>query len=474
MDFFESDDDIDNDDEANEEASSTGRLKIKSPEPNVRLIYFVPSTPTEVAVTSEGQQNVKTEVLIAKVDATTHRISIYPFKTFDMYDDYLDQKYQKIKEIVIDWYENNLPEDEDDAINIFENFPQGFIKRFQFGFGFQRDYRFIIHSLEKMDNINKLLILSDSKTEIKSNENTFILNFFDYHEIRKEINRISRHGQRASRAIKTFNVDEMLQKNIYENAAAVLNLKGEVDEIEQLIESGLENRSRKYVTHQQKKAVELVTKSSEQIFKQNPQALIKLHQNIELVTLDRLIDRYEQMIEKSVSEAVWQKLFTNNPFILSLAFGFPVMLVQSQAYVGGGRIQGDGEKIADFLVKTKSTNNAAIFEIKTPQTKLVRSRPFREGIHGPSSDLTDAINQIGDQINKLLMNIYSIKVNSKIFDLESYSVQGVLIVGCTPAESDEKKSLDLFRANIKNINILTFDELLEKLRQLHSFLSTAN
>lgn len=72
------------------------------------------------------------------------------------------------------------------------------------------------------------------------------------------------------------------------------------------------------------------------------------------------------------------------------------------------------------------------------------------------------------------MNIYSIKVNSKIFDLESYSVQGVLIIGCTPAESDEKKSLDLFRTNIKNINILTFDELLEKLRQLHSFLSTAN
>ena len=35
----------------------------------------------------------------------------------------------------------------------------------------------------------------------------------------------------------------------------------------------------------------------------------------------------------------------------------------------GGDVE-DGEKIADFLVKTKSTNNAAIFEIKTPYCSI--------------------------------------------------------------------------------------------------------
>jgi len=36
-----------------------------------------------------------------------------------------------------------------------------------------------------------------------------------------------------------------------------------------------------------------------------------------------------------------------NPFILSLAFAYPVFLIQDQAYVGGATIRGAGEKIAE-------------------------------------------------------------------------------------------------------------------------------
>lgn len=472
MNIYESQDEIDND-ESNEDSSSAGEIKVVKTESNLRMIYFVPPDFSEMENVFGPKKARKSEILISKIDAATRTTTLYPFKTFEEYDDYLEPKYQNIKELVVDWNGDTLPEDDGDVIDIFENLPPGLIKNFRYGFGLQRDYRFIIHSLEKMDEISKLSILAGPKTENRSRENTFILNLSDYNEVRKEINRITRNSQRVAREIKTFNVDEMLQKSVYENAAATIDLKGEVSEINQLVESSLAVKSRAHVNNAQKNAVELIAKSSAQIFQKNPESLIKLHQNIELVTLEGLIEKFESMIQRAVSESAWQKLFTNNPFILSLAFGFPVMLVQSQAYVGGGRVQGDGGKIADFLVKTRSTNNAAIFEIKTPQTKLVRSKAFREGVHGPSSDLSDSINQVSDQINKLLLNIYAIKVNSRLFDLESYSVQGVLIIGHTPSELDKKKSLDLFRANIKNINILTFDELLEKLRQLHHFLSAA-
>lgn len=472
MNIYESQDEIDND-ESNEDSSSAGEIKVVKTESNLRMIYFVPPDFSAMENVFGPKKARKSEILISKIDAAARTTTLYPFKTFEEYDDYLEPKYQNIKELVVDWNGDTLPEDDGDVIDIFENLPPGLIKNFRYGFGLQRDYRFIIHSLEKMDDISKLFILAGPKTENRSHENTFVLNLSDYNEIRKEINRITRNSQRVARGIKTFNVDEMLQKSVYENAAATIDLKGEVSEINQLVESSLAVKSRAHINNAQKKAVELIAKSSAQIFQKNPESLIKLHQNIELVTLEGLIEKFESMIERAVSESAWQKLFTNNPFILSLAFGFPVMLVQSQAYVGGGRVQGDGEKIADFLIKTRSTNNAAIFEIKTPQTKLVRSKAFREGVHGPSSDLSDSINQVSDQINKLLLNIYAIKVNSKLFDLESYSVQGVLVIGHTPSELDRKKSLDLFRANIKNINILTFDELLEKLRQLHHFLSAA-
>ena len=40
-----------------------------------------------------------------------------------------------------------------------------------------------------------------------------------------------------------------------------------------------------------------------------------------------------------------------------------------------------------------------------------------------------------------------------------------------PQEKDRIKSFELFRTNLKNVEVVTFDELLEKLTQLHKFLA---
>ncbi|WP_216644722.1 Shedu anti-phage system protein SduA domain-containing protein [Candidatus Thiodictyon syntrophicum] len=60
---------------------------------------------------------------------------------------------------------------------------------------------------------------------------------------------------------------------------------------------------------------------------------------------------------------------------------------------------------------------------------------------------------------------------SRIHDIESYAVHSFLIIGKTPTEVDQQKSFELFRRNSKDVQIVTFDELLEKLRQLRSFLA---
>ncbi|MFB1071369.1 Shedu anti-phage system protein SduA domain-containing protein [Vibrio diabolicus] len=67
-------------------------------------------------------------------------------------------------------------------------------------------------------------------------------------------------------------------------------------------------------------------------------------------------------------------------------------------------------------------------------------------------------------------NIAAIKNNNRLYDIESYAVHCILIIGTIPDDEDKKKSFEIYRRNSKNVQIITFDELLLKLKQLHEFL----
>ena len=140
--------------------------------------------------------------------------------------------------------------------------------------------------------------------------------------------------------------------------------------------------------------------------------------------------------------------------------------------MGGRTLSGSGDTIADFLVKNRLSNNAALFEIKKPGTQLLRKTPYREELYAASSDLAGAISQMLDQKSEFQKDIARIKENSRIYDLESYSVHGVLVIGTTPSHRNQQKSFELFRGNSKDVTIVTFDELLAKLKSLRDFLSS--
>jgi hypothetical protein len=57
-------------------------------------------------------------------------------------------------------------------------------------------------------------------------------------------------------------------------------------------------------------------------------AIVKLHEEIELASLDELISHMEAKLTSKATESQWQKLFEANPFILDLAFNVPVLLLQ--------------------------------------------------------------------------------------------------------------------------------------------------
>ncbi len=79
-----------------------------------------------------------------------------------------------------------------------------------------------------------------------------------------------------------------------------------------------------------------------------------------------------------------------------------------------------------------------------------------------------------DQKYQFQRHIAQIKDNSGIHDIESYSVHCCLIIGTMPSKKNQDllKSFELFRGNSKDVTIVTFDELLEKLKQLRDSIAS--
>jgi hypothetical protein len=53
---------------------------------------------------------------------------------------------------------------------------------------------------------------------------------------------------------------------------------------------------------------------------------------------------------------------------------------------------------------------------------------------------------------------------AKRVDLSAYSIHCIVVAGTTAKTDEERKSLDLYRNSSKDVVVVTFDELLEKLK----------
>lgn len=295
----------------------------------------------------------------------------------------------------------------------------------------------------------------------------------DLEMIAKNLDRITDKARKISNDVKSKRVIELLGQ-LLQDQSRVHNTESIKSEISNLL--GINNRFSPggATKKEEKEALEVVKINSQKILRDHPGELAKLRNDIETVTLEDLIKRFKAMLEKDLTEAYWQKLFEENPFIVNMAFGTPIVKIQGQAYVGGRRVSGSGEKIADFLFKSSTTNNATVVEIKRPSALLLATKAYRGQLFTPSPDLVSAVNQVLDQIYQFQKNISSIKEATRITNLETYSVTGILIIGKSLSDIDQQKSFELYRGNSKNIQIITFDELLGKLELLLNFLSPEN
>jgi hypothetical protein len=449
--------------------TSDDHLTIEETNPQLIEVYYEPS-PEKLKLAAEVLDEIPSvtrKKLLEFGSLQGHFLTIYPLNTIPTHREFMEPKYGCIESITLDPWDYDLPQTEDDVWGQLEALPAGLTKDPSYGLGVQNDYLIIVNAIKQIPEVKHIVLAGDRPTSLDGDR--YYLNLREFDGLRRAVNRIKAQKQSEGAQDKLVLARNTLLSNVLPHRFAETKRAYKPDTIFKLIEAKAPAQSLSKADRSA--AVKLVEQSKRKLAEESPAELLQLKNDLELVSLEALIAKFEEMLGKTLVENQWQKLFNENPFILNMVFGYPVVKIRDQAHVGGQTLAGSGSTITDFLIKHKMSNNIALFEIKTPQTSLLNKTAYRGGLYSPASDVVGAISQILDQKYELQKSIASIKESSRQYDIESYAVHGVLIVGRMPADPDRLKSFELFRANSKDVAVFTFDEVLEKLKLLLRFLS---
>lgn len=455
-------------DDAFEGEPSDVRLRVDKVAEDIYEVILRASTYLEQYVVQNLRAGAEvTPNTLVRLDYKSGFVTIFPQYT-GYREKLYQQKYSELAEIQLR-FDTSItpPQSHDDVIEILKLLPTAFQSDPRYGLGFVREMWPILYAIEEIPGV-KRMIISDAETEFKSG--TYHLNANEFGQLANGINQITRKYQQDSRRERgrlahnyILNrldpVNYPLKEQPYE-AGMIFTLLG-----------GSKASETKLRGRQDRQALlSAVHANASAIAKRDPKEFVQLQKDIEVVSLDVLIDSFEQRLRRNANETEWQKLLEINPFILTMLFGQPIVRLQGGAHVGGQSIVGAGEKIADFLLKNTRTHNAALVELKRPKTPLF-GKEYRTNVFSPSAEIAGSIVQVLDQRLKFVTSIPNIKHTNKINDLEAYAVECVIVAGRTPTDPHKAASFELIRNQIKDVRIITFDELLERLMILRELLS---
>ena len=216
------------------------------------------------------------------------------------------------------------------------------------------------------------------------------------------------------------------------------------------------------------------------LFKEDPSKLASILSDLDYEVKDemfnylkiKIIDtKYLKENLLNDTESFWQNLFKKHPNILSSVIPSMAHIIADQPYMGGKAIDNTGSTIGDFIFKCGS-KNVSIVEIKTPTARLV-GKKYRDNSFSPSDELSGAVVQVIQQKDSHIKNYIPAKLNSirKKIDYDSFNPKTYLIIGnTTNMQSEEIESFELFRNGLKDVEIITFNELIGKLDLLIEYL----
>ncbi|MEM1289243.1 MAG: Shedu immune nuclease family protein [Pseudomonadota bacterium] len=194
------------------------------------------------------------------------------------------------------------------------------------------------------------------------------------------------------------------------------------------------------------------------------------------------LETFRGMLDKGDhSEPEWQQFFERNQWIFGygLSFVFTTGLdgEKLQATIRGASVFKPGKQ-PDGLLKTRAAISAlCLVEIKKSNTRLLREVAYRSGTWAPTGELSGAVAQAQENVRaaidelSVLHRVTDEMGNPTGEELLTVQPRSFLLVGSlTEFESEAGtnearfRSFEDYRRNLRQPEILTFDELYERAR----------
>lgn len=171
-------------------------------------------------------------------------------------------------------------------------------------------------------------------------------------------------------------------------------------------------------------------------------------------------------------ESNWQDFFKNQTWIFGYGLDYRFLqILQREAHLSGTDLDGRNSVTGDFLAGCN--NFTVLIELKRPDTPLFKQTQNRADSWKLSSELVDAVSQILSQKANWIIEGEGENFNDagELISQKTYDPKAILIIGNTRQFDGnareikiKMKTFELFRRNLRNIEIITFDELLERAR----------
>lgn len=190
----------------------------------------------------------------------------------------------------------------------------------------------------------------------------------------------------------------------------------------------------------------------------------------------KVLDEFRENLIKDNDESYWQKFFEKNPWIFGYGLKYKFLnLIDSQPYYGGTNFTGRGGEKGDFLLNSEAEIKFTVLvEIKKPNTPLLSvdkegktRKPYRNGAYLLSSELIGSVLQI--QVNCKTWNRKSAEPenNDPLSKKDIFTVnpRGIVVIGNTSqfkGARDMIETFEIFRNELNNPEVITFDELFER------------
>ncbi len=204
-----------------------------------------------------------------------------------------------------------------------------------------------------------------------------------------------------------------------------------------------------------------------QLVQEKPQLATRLAYSRIQTERESALQEFKQSLAENKDEWYWQQFFQKNEWIFGLGLRYQYLnLITNQPDYGGTNVYGSGAQRGDYLMDTAADSKFTVLvEIKKPQTPLLGGQYRTSGVWNIGSELVGGVSQI--QVNAHEWEIEGSRTDTNreiLIKTTTCKPKGLLIVGHLNQldTSDKKKAFELYRRNLINPEIVTFDELYQR------------